>query len=260
MRIKLSLCGEGKFLLKMEYKSSLQAVIYAMLDEKFASWLHNKGFEYEKRSFKLFCFTGFQETYKFIKESQQFLYPQEISFYLSSPVYEILEQTAKNFATSTEINIAGNRLVINSIEIIPDENIETGKIRINAVEPVEVHSTLSKADGTRKTYYYSPKEKEFSDLINANIRKKWFSLYGEESPHNIKIEPVNMKFCKERVQNFKNKTLKGWTGHFWLEGNPEILKFALDTGIGSSNSAGYGFIELVGERNFNSSNFEKESI
>ncbi|MBP7562628.1 MAG: CRISPR-associated endoribonuclease Cas6 [Candidatus Cloacimonetes bacterium] len=248
MRVKISLIAETKFIIKLEYKSSLQAIIYSMLDEQFAAWLHIKGFEYEKRSFKLFCFRRFHEQYRFLKESNEFLYPPEVSFTISSPVYEILEQTAKNFAMSTQLNIAGNRFMVNSIEILPFERIETGRIRVNAVEPVEVHSTLTKSDGTPKTYYYSPKEKEFSELVNKNLQKKWFSFYGEECPHNIIIEPVNMKYCKERVQNFKNRVIKGWTGDFWLEGNPEILRFALDTGIGSSNSAGYGFIELVEKR------------
>lgn len=245
MKLRLSLTSNNKFLIKMEYKSSLQAVVYSMLDENFATWLHNRGFEYEKRTFKLFSFTKFQERYRFIKETQEFLYPSEVSFTISSPVYEILEQTAKNFALSTKIEIAGINFTVTSIEIVSADKIESDKIRINAVEPVEVHSTLSKSDGTKKTYYYSPKEKEFSQLINSNLQKKWYSFFGEECPYTIEIDPVNMKYCRERVQNFKGKVIKGWTGHFWLKGDPEILKFALDTGIGSSNSAGYGFIEVV---------------
>lgn len=248
MKLKITLASDSRFLIKMEYKSALQAIVYSMLDEKFAKWLHDKGFEYEKRSFKLFCFTRFHEEYRFINETQEFLYPQEVSFSISSPVYEILEQTAKNFALSTKFDIAGSKFIVSSIEILPPEKVESGKIRINAVEPVEVHSTLAKGDGSKKTYYYSPKEKEFSDLINKNLQKKWMSFFGEKCPYDIKIVPVNMKYCRERVQNFKNKVVKGWTGHFWLEGSSEILKFALDTGIGSSNSAGYGFIEVVEER------------
>lgn len=54
MKLKLTLITNNKFLIKMEYKSSLQAVIYAMLDEKFAEWLHNKGFEYEKEHLNSF--------------------------------------------------------------------------------------------------------------------------------------------------------------------------------------------------------------
>jgi len=248
MKLKISLMSSSRFLIKMEYKSSLQAVIYSMLDEQLAKWLHNQGFTYEKRSFKLFCFTRFQEKYRFIKETEEFLYPNEVSFLISSPVYEILEQTAQNFALSTKLNIAGNEFVVSSIEVLPPEATDSGLIRINAVEPIEVHSTLTKGDGTKKTYYYSPKEKEFSELINKNLQKKWESFFDEESPYHIKIEPVNMKYCRERVQNFKGKVIKGWTGHFWLSGDPVALQFALDTGIGSSNSAGYGFIEVVGER------------
>ncbi|MFO7734692.1 MAG: CRISPR-associated endoribonuclease Cas6 [bacterium] len=245
MKLKVSLTGDSKLLIRMEYKASLQALVYSMLDEQFAKWLHDRGYSYEKRSFKLFCFTGFQERYRFIKETQEFLYPQEVSFYISSPVYEILEQAAKNFAISSEVDVAGRKLTANSIEVIPSPQVKSNRIRINACEPVEVHSTLKKPDGKKKKYYYSPMEKEFSELVNANIRKKWTSLHREECPWNLEIKPVRMKYCRQRVQNFKKTTLKGWTGHFYLEGDPEILQFALDAGIGSSNSAGYGFIEIV---------------
>ena len=245
MKLRISLVSEKPVFIKMEYKSALQALVYSMLDKPYAEWLHDKGFTYEKRTFKLFAFTRFLERYRFIKEKNEFQFPKEVSFYISSPVHKILEQVAKNFVLSTKVDVAGNSMVVSAIEVLPSEDMESKRIRINALEPIEVHSTLTKGDGTKKTYYYSPREQEFSELINKNIKKKWYALHHQECPYDLKIEPVNMKYCKERVQTFKNTVIKGWTGHFRLEGDTEILKFALDTGIGSSNSAGYGIIEVV---------------
>lgn len=77
MRLKISLTTQSRFLIKLQYKSALQAVVYSMLDKPYAEWLHNQGFKYEKRSFKQFTFSGFNEKYKFIKDTNEFLFPQE---------------------------------------------------------------------------------------------------------------------------------------------------------------------------------------
>ncbi len=136
---------------------------------------------------------------------------------------------------------------ISSVEIIKDDDITGNKIRINALTPIETHSTLLKGDGSKKTYYYSPSESEYSELINENLRKKWEAYYQESCPYNIKTEPVQMKYYREKIRIFKGTVTKGWTGHFWLEGEPEFLQFAMAAGLGSRNSGGFGFIEKVGE-------------
>ncbi|KHE90832.1 MAG: hypothetical protein K8F52_04850 [Candidatus Scalindua rubra] len=64
----------------------------------------------------------------------------------------------------------------------------------------------------------------------------------------LKLNLCRLKYCRERIRDFKGTVIKGWTGHFRLEGKPELLQFALDTGLGSRNSAGFGFIEKVGKR------------
>ena len=150
---------------------------------------------------------------------------------------------------SEKLMFGQNAMSISSVEIIKDDEITGNRIRINALTPIETHSTLSKGDGSKKTYYYSPSESEYSELINENLRKKWKAYYKDECPYNIKIEPVQIKYCRERIRSFKGTTIKGWTGHFWLEGKPEFLQFALATGLGSRNSGGFGFIEKVGEKN-----------
>lgn len=44
------------------------------------------------------------------------------------------------------------------------------------------------------------------------------------------------------------KTLiKGWVGRYKLSGDKELLKFALNTGLGGRNTQGFGMIEIVGK-------------
>lgn len=244
MRIKLKLNSQRNIVLKTGYAVSMQAVIYSLFNKSSADWLHENGFILRNRSFKLFCFSDILEKGKYNSNTREFIYPSQISFYISSPINWILEQIAQN-SIKNEIKLGNNSVQLSSIEIEPIKKINEVRTRINTLTPIEVHSTLEKKDGTKKTYYYSPMENEFSEFINNNLKKKWELCFKEKCDGNIKIYPVNPKYNKEKIRKFKGTIIKGWSGHFYLEGDSELIQLAFDTGLGSRNSAGFGMINIV---------------
>lgn len=199
MKLKISLISSNNIVLPKEFNFMVQSLIYRFLDRLPAEWLHNNGFKVEKRSFKLFVFSSFLEKARFSTIDNTFIFPHIISFYVTSPVSWIIEQFAKNIILNEKVKLGNNTMNVSSLEVFNDENVETNRIRINALTPIEVHSTLTKSDGKKKTYYYSPKESEFSDLINENLKKKWQACYRQECDYNVSISPVNMRYCRERI-------------------------------------------------------------
>ncbi len=248
MKIRLSFLSDRPVVLPVGYMRNLQALIYNLIDKVKADWLHQNGFEYEKRRFKLFTYSQILEKPRYIKAEKKFVFPQTISFYISSPVNWILEEIARNSLLSDRLRLGANMINLNGVEVCKQPVIDGNKIIIKTLTPIEVHSTLVKSDGTKKTYYYSPREKEFSELINLNLKKKWEAFHKKEMKGELKIYPVNFNKCKERVLNFKGIIIKGWSGHFFIEGDVGILKFTLDVGLGSRNSAGFGMIDIVKRR------------
>jgi len=98
MKIKIEFLAEKEYVfLKTGYNALIQALIYDNLSDKLSDELHNKGFIYEKRSFKLFNFSSILEKGFFYHQTKTFKFPQKISFYVSSPVDYILEDMAQNF-------------------------------------------------------------------------------------------------------------------------------------------------------------------
>lgn len=245
MVLKIFLISDKIIELPTGFSRYIQAIVYNFLDRISAEWLHKKGFQFEKRSFKLFTFSSIHEKPKFIRDKKLFIFPNEISFTISSPVNWLIKQVAQNIVISEKVKIGDNITTVSSIATIDDTKITQNKIRIKTVNPIEVHSTLLKADGTKKTYYYSPAENEFNDLINKNMKKKWTALYQKDCPYNLKISPVRLNLCRENIRTFKGIIIKGWTGHFWIEGEPEFLGFGLMTGLGSRNSQGFGMVEVM---------------
>jgi len=245
MQVKITLISTNKIELSTGFSRHIQALIYNFLDRAPAQWLHEKGFKFENRSFKLFTFSSFLEKPRFIRDKKIFIFPNEISFLISSPVNWVIEQVVQNIVISEKIMLGNNVTMISTVEIQKDVNVSKNKIRIKTINPIEVHSTLQEMDGTKKTYYYSPAESEFQDLINKNLQKKWTAFYKESCSYDLKISPVRLDLCRENIRLFKKIIIKGWVGHFWLEGDPEFLKFGLETGLGSRSSAGFGMVEMV---------------
>jgi CRISPR-associated endoribonuclease Cas6 len=248
MRLEIKLISEHPVILPASYSSYQQALIYNILDRFDAEWLHDRGFTFEKRNFKLFNFSGILERGLFRQKEKLFVFGNTVSFYISSPVDWILEQTASNLLKNEKVRLENNLLYIDSVAVLRKENIQNSKIKIKAISPIENHTTLLTADGRKKTYYYSPYEKEFSELTNKNLQKKWTALFQKECPYNIEIKPLfsgdfNLKH-RNYEKNGKNTFITGWIGKYELIGEPDFIQFALDTGLGSRNSQGFGMITL----------------
>lgn len=139
------------------------------------------------------------------------------------------------------MRLARELIIVSSIEVHP--NRKFGKeVLINTLAPITVYSTLNTRDNRKKTYYYSPYEKEFSNLVTDNLRKK-FKLVHHKEPgkRSLIIEPVDGVY--EKILKYKETIIKGWMGKFKLKGSPSLISIAYDTGLGSKNSQGFGMFE-----------------
>jgi len=251
MKIKIELISTQKYIkVKTGYNALIQGLIYNNISDELSKKLHDEGFLYEKRKFKLFTYSSILERGSFDKIKKEFKFPQSISFYISSPVDYILEDMARTFINSSYVTLGSNKLFVSSVNVIntilPDSNI----LKINALTPIEMHSTLKKADGKNFTHYYSPFEEEFSILIRDNLLKKWSVYYKEKIESSFVIKPLFKDKNNEKIVYFgtkeKRTLVKGWKGYFNIESdNPKLLKFALNAGLGGRNSQGFGMIEVV---------------
>ena len=221
----------------------IHALIYKYLPDDEAEWLHNSGYKYEKRSFKLFTFSSILEHGQYNPKSETFKFPASISFYIASPATWILRDFSANLIKTQNLQLGNNELYVNAVEVYKEKTPKTNEIKVKALTPIEVHSSLKKANGKHKTYYYHPHEDEFAEMVDANIRKKWESFYKEPCPHKLEITSLKNRYLKERVRFIKNIVIKGWVGDFILKSHPKLLQFALYAGLGSRNSVGFGMIE-----------------
>lgn len=244
MRMVITLEFVDKFfILPIDYNHIIQSFIYRNISSELASFLHERGYTYGKRSFKLFTFSRLFGEFKLNKENIEFRSP--VRLYIASAETRFIQELAETLLKSKNIKLGKQSVEISSIEISPNKNFGR-EVLIKTLSPITVYSTLHTKDGKKKTYYYFPYEKEFSELIFKNLKKKFKLVYGKEpGRRELLIEPLDRKSISQRIVKYKGTIVKGWMGRFRLKGSPDLISLGYDTGLGSKNSQGFGMFEVI---------------
>ncbi|MCX8059387.1 MAG: CRISPR-associated endoribonuclease Cas6 [Spirochaetes bacterium] len=237
----------GDITLPVHYNFIIQSLIYKILSPIISTKLHNHGFKYEKRSFKLFTFSRILE--KGIKNKingREYLrFKNSISFIFSSPLEDIISDLGARSIKEREFSLLKNKIYLSKIRIITTPRIENN-VKIKFLSPVTIHSTIRLPDGSKKCIYYKPIDNHFKTLIEKNLIKKFITLYKRE-PLNTEINIIPIYFSVKRnfhLIKFKDTPIEAFDGIFELNGSDELIKLSYETGLGDKNSEGFGLWEI----------------
>lgn len=229
----------------VNYNYLVQSFIYHNISEKLSVFLHNKGYKYGKRLFKMFTFSRLLGKCRYRKSDKHLIFSENVSLWVSSPETDFLESYATELLRKEEIRLGRSKVFIKSVEVgcTPPFNEE---MLIKMLSPVTVYSTLEKKDGSKKTYFYHPREPEFCELISKNLKKKYRAFYRCEPPkEKFEIKPEKVSSRSLMIVNYKDFVIKGWLGVYRVRSHPELIKLGWDSGIGSKNSQGFGMFEFI---------------
>jgi len=233
----------------LNYNYGLQSFIYHHISEKLATFLHEKGYLVGKRRFKLFTFSRFSGKFKIDFPHEEIMFIGPFHFYVSSPIDNFIQQFAEDLIKSGEVKLFKEPFAVASIQANPTPPMQSPLV-IRMLSPLTIYSTLFLAEGKKKTYYYSPFEKEFSELIKENLIKKYQAFYKAIPPGDdfaitrIKVTKNSEKIIKYTPKRGSYTIIKGWMGLYKLEGVPELIRLGYDTGLGSKNPQGFGMFEV----------------
>ncbi|MGH7885954.1 MAG: CRISPR-associated endoribonuclease Cas6 [Thermodesulfobacteriota bacterium] len=249
MRAALEFQTEKDFKLPIHHNHIIQGFIYNSISKKLAKMLHDKGFVSNNRKFKLFTFSRVEGNFRINKNDNSITFTPPFRLVISSALNQFIEEIGNEMLRKENLKISANNVKVNSIEISKPE-FKEDKVKIKMLSPMTIYSTLSKADGKKKTYYYSPFEDEFSQLISENAKKKFnaFSNNGKKTKEpdgGIKLKPLKVNSNNQKIINYKETIIKGWMGIYELSGSMELLKMVHDTGLGGKNSQGFGCFEVI---------------
>jgi len=241
MRIELRISSSReRIVLPLHYNYYLQGFLYNSISPELASFLHDRGFEYEKRSFRMFTFSKLMGRYEIREGTITFTMP--VRLVISSPLDRFVSELANTMLTSKSLRLCGEDIAVEEISVLERPEMD-GRMRIRMMTPLVAYSTLLKPEGRKKTYYYNPLEPEFAEIIDRNMRKKYQAFYGN-APRARKLSLKPERFS-ERVVKYRDNVIRGYEGTFLAEGNRRILELAYDCGLGSKNSQGFGMFEVL---------------
>lgn len=254
MRLTFTLESDLPIRLPRFHNHILQGWLYNQIsNERFRHFLHEEGFQYEKRTFRLFTFSRLQGKMRIERKTEQFIFTSPVKLSIASPVDDLLQDVVNTLLSGSESCLGKQMIRIIAVDIEPVPVFEPGRgnWRIKTLSPIVSYSTFERM-GKKKTHYYGVTEPEFAELLQQNLLKKSKVMrdYGLEKfldlVGDFRIRPLYAPVNKgETVVYYKNFFIKGHMGMFELECGADWLKLALETGLGGKNSQGFGMVEVV---------------
>lgn len=241
MRFCIEFESDGPLLFPKEYNHAVQGMIYHLLATDVRSFLHDSGFGWGGRTFKLFTFSRLLGRFK--TTSDKFVFERHVKLWISSPLENLISELANSLVRKGEVDLCGNKLRVVAINVPKKPDLTS--IIYRTLSPVTVYSTLMKADGRKKTYYYSPLEPEFSELASENLVKKASIIAGKKITGKVEVKPLHEKSCREVICMFKGTVIRAWEGFFRVSGDFPLIEAMYEAGLGSKNSSGFGMVEVV---------------
>lgn len=253
MRLKIKIESNQPIILPRSYNHIIQAWLYKQIsDPAYRLFLHNEGYRYESRTFRLFTFSRLQGSWKVDKEQSNIIFSSPVYIQIASPLMPFMQEVAVSVLMGEKSYWGRTPINITSVEVIND-NLPDNKHfwKVRTLSPIVAYSTF--VEGEKKTTrYYRPDEPQFRNLIRENLCKKAAILqkYNSEeySPPkgDFQIRPLfDPLKTGSTALYYKNFFIKGYIGDFELECGKEWVKIALDTGLGSKNSQGLGMVEVI---------------
>lgn len=229
-----------KLVLPLSYHHILQAIIYKNLNPSYgySSYLHNNGYAYGERSFKLFTFSLLQGKYEV--QQKNIIFRQEVSFEVRSPALFMIKMLADNIMKN---GIYYGSQHFSEVDVyLSDTTVESENIHIKMRSPISVYSTVP---GTKETYFYSPDDEEFPQMVSDNFIRKYMACYGVPPQNGIWLKPAKVNSKNKYVTKYKNFYISGWMGEYYLNGERKYLDFLYQTGLGGKNSQGFGMFDII---------------
>jgi CRISPR-associated endoribonuclease Cas6 len=250
--VRLQITLEAKTIsLPIHYGHIVQGLIYGQLEHNLASWLHGDAYKYAERTYKMFTFSRLNGVFKLEPEHKRIVFSDSVSFQLASHNTDILASFAEHLLKASSLRLGQNECTVRGVEILKQPEVDFSKpVKVRTLSPITVYSTLSHPDGRKKTYYYSPQEKEWSEMLRDNLVRKAKALEWEDDAAKTLAEatfkPLRVSNKDQKILSYKGFVMKAWTGVYEISNLPATYFWlAYDVGIGSKNSQGMGMLEVM---------------
>lgn len=245
MRLICEFRFDGELRLPINYNHILQGFIFKSLtDEALKDFIHDVGFKYDKRVYKLYTYSKIMGSYRLNRDDKTIAFESPIKLHISSIVDDFVNNISTSFFKSNKLYLGSIDIELASIKV-DDSAINKREAVIDFLSPVTQYSTF-KIDGKKETKYYSPLDSVFSKQIRDNILRKYQACkHRLPNDTEFNIRYIGNKEPRKSVINYKGTVIQGYNGKYKIEGNPELIRFAYNVGLGGKCSQGFGCFNII---------------
>ncbi len=265
MRLSISLKAYNTDFISANYNYALSSAIYKLLklgSPEFADFLHNKGYELNKKPFKLFTFALTFDEFEIVRSLIKLNSPNA-NLIVSSPM---IGDFIQNFLIGTfneqKIELFADNhksyFYIKNVELIPEPKFYEN-MKFDLLSPL-VLSTIAEYNGKLGQHFFTLEDdiNEMNRVLNKNLCNKYYLINKEEyNGRGVKLK-WDDKFIEESQKKNKRLTRKvsiykdmgkpvniiGLKAPFGLEGDSELMYIGHECGFGEKNSMGFGLAEV----------------
>ena len=235
MQITLNLKPNKQLIIPFNYNYQLQSAIYTKLAEIGASdFWHDVGFG-EINKFKAFSFGPLKG--KYTVANNHIIFEDYVSFEIRSPIFGFCDDFQRAIELFPDFKLFNTELKVVNAYVF-NKHINQNKALFFSETPIIIYTHQD--DGFTK--YFSPDDEEFFTGICNNFEHKYESIFNTP-PEPIKIRPVGN--FKKVVTKYKGTWLTAYRVQLEVLGSPKSLEFLYNTGMGTKNSQGFGFLKLL---------------
>lgn len=141
------------------------------------------------------------------------------------------------------IKINGTEIPISNIYLEPVKKISSDSIVFKTLGICVINDQV-KYNSNLDSYFLVPnhtENKKFNRVLSALTSKKYFLITGVAKQFELNLLPIETKSVY--IKHYGGY-LKGFRGKFRLEGEPNVLQFVYEYGLGIRTGQGFGLIEI----------------
>lgn len=238
MQIKIHIHSDKELTLPLGHHHIQQAVVYSLLsDGDGNAALHDTGYSYGQRQYKLFTFGPLYG--KHTIRDGRITYQEDFSFETRFLNSENTDNILKNIK---EKGVRFGDHVYHDVEAeVEDTIIQDERIVVKMLSPICVYTTNPE---TKHTSFITPYQDAFSDAIIQNFARKYTAAFGKLPPQGMLFNPC--KVGNKYLTRYKSLIIEAYWGIYLIAGDPFSLTFLYNTGVGAKNSQGFGMFEVIG--------------
>lgn len=250
--------------LPIDYQYYLSAALYHWFElssPSFATFLHDVGYSPEalQRRFRLFCFSNLFIPHTQLEGNRLVLLQREkITWYVSMPIDDGVKHLVTGMFEQQRIYIEEKsaELVVHTVEILPEPSWER-KMHFRMLSALTI-SVPVEYNGKLSPRYLHVDDSHLNTALRQNILRRYEALYGtvpDDTEFHCTFDeayiakrggPSKITKLVTIKKGLPDETkVRGFVCPLTIEGNPQLIRLAYESGLGEKGSMGFGMIDIL---------------